>query len=198
MHISEGVLTLPTLAAGWAATGAGVWLGLRRLPSKSLVSAGILSAAFYLASLIHVPIGPSSVHLILNGLVGLLLGWAAYPVILVGLTLHALMFQFGGLTVLGVNTTIMALPAVAGHLLFARLACGTGPRADAAAFACGALAVGLAAALAGLALALAGEAFLPAAYTLAAAHLPVMVIEGLLTALTLRFLKRVKPELLPA
>jgi cobalt/nickel transport system permease protein len=37
------------------------------------------------ASLIHVPIGPSNAHLILNGLVGLLLGWGAFPAILVAL-----------------------------------------------------------------------------------------------------------------
>ncbi len=43
---------------------------------------------------------------------GLLLGWPAFPAILVGLFLQALLFQFGGLTVLGVNTFNVAVPAV--------------------------------------------------------------------------------------
>ena len=69
-----------------------------------MAQVGILSSAFFMASLIHVPIGPSSVHLLLNGIVGLLLGWGAFPAILVGLALQAMFFQFGGITVLGVNT----------------------------------------------------------------------------------------------
>ena len=40
--------------------------------------AGLLGAAFFVASLIHVPIGFSSAHLILNGLLGVVLGWAAF------------------------------------------------------------------------------------------------------------------------
>ena len=35
-------------------------------------------------------------HLVLNGLMGLLLGWLAVPAILVALFLQALLFQFGG------------------------------------------------------------------------------------------------------
>ena len=43
-------------------------------------------------------------HLILNGLLGMLLGWAAFPSIFVALMLQAILFQYGGITVLGVNT----------------------------------------------------------------------------------------------
>src|SRR4030042_6506194 len=78
----------------------------------------VLSSAFFVASLIRVPIGPSSVHLVLNGLVGVLLGWMAFPSILVALALQALLFQFGGFTSLGVNTFNMAAPAVMAYYLF--------------------------------------------------------------------------------
>jgi cobalt/nickel transport system permease protein len=44
----------------------------------------VLSATFFVASLIHVPVGPSSVHLIMSGLAGLVLGWTAFPALFVG------------------------------------------------------------------------------------------------------------------
>ena len=55
---------------------AGTAVGLKKLKEDKIPQAAILSAAFFVASLIHVPIGPSSVHLILNGIVGLMLGFS--------------------------------------------------------------------------------------------------------------------------
>ena len=77
MHIAEGVLSAPILIAGGAACAAGLAVGLKRLPTDRLATVAIFSATFFIASLIHVPVGPSSVHLLLNGLIGLILGWAA-------------------------------------------------------------------------------------------------------------------------
>jgi cobalt/nickel transport system permease protein len=74
---------------------AGTAIGLKKIDYDHLGRVGILSATFFVASLVHVPIWPSSVHLILNGVVGLLLGWAAFPAILVALLLQAVFFQFG-------------------------------------------------------------------------------------------------------
>lgn len=198
MHISEGVLSPSVLIAGAALTATGVAIGLRGLDHEEIPSTGILSAAFFVASLVHVPIGPSSVHLILNGLLGLILGWKAFPAILVGLALQALLFQFGGITSLGVNTLNMALPAVICYYLF-----GWGVKKGArqivftvTAFACGACAVLISGVLVGFSLYLTGEAFLPAAKLVVAAHIPVMLIEGGLTTACALFLRNVKPELL--
>ncbi len=121
MHISEGVLSGSVLLTGGALAAAGTAIGLKKLDYDRIAQVGILSSAFFVASLIHVNIGPSSVHLILNGIVGLLLGWAAFPAILVALTLQSLFFQFGGITALGVNTVIMGLPAVLCYYLFGSL-----------------------------------------------------------------------------
>ncbi|HIJ20834.1 MAG TPA: cobalt transporter CbiM, partial [Deltaproteobacteria bacterium] len=108
MHISEGILSGPVLISGVALAAAGTAIGLKKLDYERIPRAAILAASFFVASLIHVPVGPSSVHLILNGIVGLILGWGAFPVILVALVLQAIFFQFGGITTLGVNTMIMA------------------------------------------------------------------------------------------
>ncbi len=198
MHISEGVLSPSVLLAGAVLTTAGVAIGLRKLDQKEIPSMGILSAAFFVGSLVHVPLGPASVHLVLNGLLGFILGWKAFPAILVGLALQGLLFQYGGITTLGANTFNMALPAVICCYLF-----GWGVRAGTSqivlgvtAFACGSCAVLMSGVLVGFSLFLTGEAFLPAAKLVVAAHVPVMIIEGSLTAACAMFLRRVKPELL--
>ena len=118
MHISEGVLSPAVLAGGAALTAVGTAIGFKKMDYEAIPRVAILAAAFFVATLIHVPVGPVGLHLVLNGLMGLLLGWLAVPAILVALFLQALLFQFGGLTVLGVNTVIMALPAVVCFYLF--------------------------------------------------------------------------------
>jgi cobalt/nickel transport system permease protein len=120
MHISEGVLSAPVLIGGGILAVAGVGIGLKKLDYERVPRVAVLSAAFFVASLIHLPVGPSSVHLVLNGLVGVLLGWAAFPALLIGLLLQAVLFGFGGLTVLGVNTVVMGIPALACYVLFSR------------------------------------------------------------------------------
>jgi cobalt/nickel transport system permease protein len=196
MHISEGILSLPVLAGGAALGLAGVAWGLRRLPMDRLPQTAILSAAFFVASLIHVPVPPTQAHLLLNGLLGLLLGWAAFPAILVALSLQALLFQFGGLTTLGINTFNMALPALLCWLCLRRLLTrGKKWRLLAGALAGmgGVLGAGL---LVSCSLALSGEDFYGLALLVLLAHIPVMIIEGIITALLVEYLARVKPELL--
>lgn len=198
MHISEGVLSPAVLLGGAALAAAGVTVGMKNMKQKEIPTIGILSAAFFVASLIHVPAGPVSAHLILNGLVGLVLGWKAFPAILVGLALQALLFQFGGITTLGVNTLNMALPAIICYHLFKNgLKTDTGRHTVMiCAFATGFFSVLLSGVMVGLSLYLTGKAFLPAAKLVVAAHLPVMFIEGVLTTTCILFLKKVRPEIL--
>ena len=197
MHISEGVLSGPVLVSGMALTAAGTAIGLRKLDYDRIAKAGVLSAAFFVASLIHVPIGPANVHLILNGIVGLLLGWGAVPVILVALLLQGIIFQFGGITTLGVNTLIMAGPAVICYYLFGRLLWKKPLVSSFGAFACGALSVLIGGIMVGLALIFTEENFFEIALLVVAAHIPVMIIEGFITAFAVSFLKKVQPDMLP-
>ena len=128
---------------------------------------------------------------------GILLGWAAFPAILVALILHGVFFQFGGITTLGVNTIIMALPAVLCYLIFGRLIHMGSRTAAAAAFACGLLSVLLSGLIVGLALIFTEENFLEVSGLIIAAHIPVMIIEGIVTAACVTFLRKVRPEMLP-
>lgn len=197
MHISEGVLSAPVLIAGAAMAVSGTAIGYRKLNYERIPQVAVLSAAFFIATLVHVPIGPSNVHLILNGLMGLLLGWVAFPAILVGLLLQAVLFQYGGLTSLGVNTVVMALPAVACFYMFRA---GVRNKNTAiclfSAFLCGFISVLLGSVLVAFALVFTGEAFLAAAKVIVIAHVPIMIIEGIISAACIRFLKKVKPEIL--
>jgi cobalt/nickel transport system permease protein len=197
MHISEGILSGPVLVSGGVVAAAGTAVGLKKLDYDRIARAGILSAAFFVASLIHVPIGPANAHLILNGLVGLLLGWAAFPAILVALVLQAVLFQFGGITALGVNTMIMALPAVICYLVFSPFLHKRPLVSLSAAFSCGFLSVLLGVVVLGLALIFTEENFFEVSAVIMAGHIPVMIIEGGITAACVSFLKKVHPEMLP-
>lgn len=198
MHISEGVLSAPVLAGGAVLACLGVYWGLKHADRENTVLCGLLSAAFFVASLIHVPIGPGSAHLVLNGLLGIFLGWMAFPAILLALVFQAILFQYGGITTLGVNTFTMAFSAVLAGYLFRGLLSLIPGRIGVliAAFCAGFLGVALAALLTALALAFTAEGFKTAAYMLLIAHIPVMLVEALICAAAVAFIARVSPAIL--
>jgi cobalt/nickel transport system permease protein len=199
VHISEGVLSGPVLITGAVLAAGGVAAGLKRMEPERVPAVALLASAFFVASLIHVPLGPGSVHLVLNGLAGLILGWAAFPALLVGLALQAVLFQFGGLTTLGVNTFSMAFPAVLVSYVFRPFA-GSGRQAlvFSAGAICGALSVLASGLLIAACLVFTGEHFWEVAQLTVVAHLPVMLVEGVLTGFCVIFLRKVKPEMLGA
>ena len=199
MHIAEGVLSPPVLCAGAFLTACGTALGLKRLATNQIITTGILSALFFLASLIHIPIGISSAHLVGSGIIGIVLGWSAFPAILLALMLQAVFFQFGGITVLGVNTCTMASSAVVSWYFF-RLGLTIAPSHKGlliVSFCTGIIGVASAAFFTAVALAFSEEAFVTAACALFIAHLPIMIAEGFIASFTFSFIARVRPEVLP-
>ncbi len=198
MHIAEGVLSAPVLLVGAVVAAGLTGVGVKKTDQDRIPVVAVMAAAFFIASLVHIPLGPASVHLILNGLMGALLGWACVPALLVGLGLQAVLFQFGGLTVLGVNTVIMAAPALSLGLVLRPVIQGRGVVAVAASFCVGMGGVIGAGCVAALALYASGEEFLSAAQLLLAAHLPVALLEGGVTAIVVGSLKRIRPEVFTA
>jgi cobalt/nickel transport system permease protein len=132
VHIPDGILPAQVCAAGYAITGLATWYSLRQInrkpdPTAEIPKASLLTAAFFVASSIYIPIPPASVHLILNGLLGVVLGYFAFPAILIGLLFQALVIGHGGLTTLGVNAAMMGIPALlAYHIFQLRLSIGKG------------------------------------------------------------------------
>ncbi|WP_298755766.1 cobalt transporter CbiM [uncultured Campylobacter sp.] len=119
MHISEGVLSAPVLLAGWTVTAPAVAAILWRVRQSEIPRIACFSALFFVASFVHLPVGVSSMHLMLSGLVGAFLGSRAILAIFVALFLQGVFFGFGGLSVLGVNTAVIGFPAVLGRLFAA-------------------------------------------------------------------------------
>jgi cobalt/nickel transport system permease protein len=195
MHISEGILSAPVLVSGGLIAATGTVIGLKKIDYEQIMPTALLSSAFFVASLVHVPLGPGSVHLVLNGLLGIVLGWAGFPAILIALFLQALFFQFGGMVVLGVNTVTMAVPAICCYYL-ARPWLASPKTRPYAAFAAGALAIFLSSLLMALALALSDAGFMGIARVVVAANVPIMLIEGCITMFVVGFLARVQPEIL--
>ncbi len=197
-HIPDGVLSAPVLIGGSVASAALLGIALRRLDYDRIPQVAVLASVFFVASLAHLPIGPTSVHPLLGGLMGLVLGWAAVPAIFVALLLQAVFFGFGGLTVLGVNVFNMALPALLiAATLRPALRRAARPRA---AFAIGAVAGGcavlLTATLVCTALALSGPEFVPALGIILISYGPLALMEGAVTGAAVLLLRQTKPELL--
>jgi len=197
MHISEGVLSGPVLASGALIAFAGTSIGLKKIDYDHIVHVAILASSFFVASLIHVNIGPASTHLILNGILGLLLGFAAFPAILTALLLQSVFFQYGGLTALGVNVVIMAVPAVLSHYLFLPFL-GRSPRLTfVAGFLAGLLSILLSSLLLGAALWFTDQNFFEISLAIILANIPIMIIEGIVTGFCVAFLLKVYPEIIP-
>ena len=196
MHISDGVLPISVTIGGYVACAALAAWSARRTHSDELPKLAVVTAAFFVASLIHVPFGPTSVHLIIPGLTGALLGPAAFLSIGLGLLLQSLLFQFGGLTALGANALMMGLPALACGWFFQKFKGQTRTRQMVIGGVAGAAGTILAAVILALLLATGGEDFFGVAKIALAAHIPVILIEGGISAFTVGFLARVKPALL--
>lgn len=210
MHIPDGILPAAVSGAGYAAAAPVLWYSLRKIkgegdPRESIPKASLLTAAFFVVSWIHIPVWPASVHLVLNGLLGAVLGYFAFPAIVIGLFFQAVMFQHGGLTTLGVNALIMGVPAILSYYIFRLRNLGgrdsrwkTGVFGFLSGF-CG-IGVGVAIFMvilinnvpAGFDV----QTERAATYALALGHVPLMFIEGTFTAFVTIFLRKVRPGML--
>src|SRR5579875_3575844 len=216
MHLSDGVLTAPWLAAGFILSGLLALIAAYRVREEEIPRIAVLSAAFFVATLMHLPLGPTSVHLLFNGLVGVLLGRRAPLAILIGLTLQAALLGHGGFTTIGINACIMTLPALLAAALFSALRryvlaarqnrVAHGPRrspslAATVTWLCGCF-LGMISVLSTLALQAmvllwGGVEDWPSIVRLIFyAHLPLVVLEGVVLGFTIDFLTRVKPDML--
>lgn len=195
MHLSEGLLRPEILIGGAVLSGVCVLYAFKTLKDDEIPKTAVLSALFFLASFVHIPIGPTSVHLVLGGIVGALLGFRAFISIFIALLLQGLLFGFGGLTTLGINLFNLATPTLLAYALFQ---CSTTKRwlKDLLWFLVGFVPLSVSAFLLSVTLAFNGDVFMDAAKLALVAHLPLMFIEGFMTLFALRFIEKVAPTLL--
>lgn len=195
MHISDGILSGAVAADSYALAIGLTALGLWKTKPERLPQTGVIASAFFVASLIHVPIGPTSEHLVLNGLAGVVLGISAFPAIFVALFLQALLFGHGGVQSLGFNACAMGIPALAAWGLFELFKSRVWLR-WVGGFLAGSLAVAMSGAMVFAVLVYMGDEWRGVARYAFVLHVPVMAVEGLITASAVAFLARVKPEIL--
>ncbi|MEM9775296.1 MAG: cobalt transporter CbiM [Chloroflexota bacterium] len=211
MHIPDGLIPATVAAGGYVIAGALTYYSVRKInqaenAQEQIPKVALMTAAFFITSLIHIPIPPTSIHPLLSGLVGALLGWFAMPSILIGLLLQAMIFGHGGLTTLGVNAVILGVPAIIAHFAFqgTKRALSNNKRGlSISGFVAGAVGVGLSVLLffGFIFLTIPADIIDPAAerqatWLLTLAHSPLILVEGFLTAALVGYLNRVKPELL--
>lgn len=210
MHIASGLIPPSTCISGYAIAGGLTWYSLRQInqrpnPQQDIPKASLLAAAFFIISSIHLPLPPTSLHLVLNGLLGVILGYYAIPAILIGLFFQAVMFGHGGLDTLGVNAAIMGVPALFAFYLF-KLGQPLGRKSAVwtrlFAFLAGAGALGLSAtlftlvAIASIADSLNAQTERAIAWVALGGYGIQALVEGTFTAMLVAFLEQVKPELL--
>jgi cobalt/nickel transport system permease protein len=196
VHISDGVLAPAFWGVGLAAAAVLVVVSAYRVAEEEIPRIALLTAAFFVASSIHVKVPPTSVHLLLNALVGIVLGRRSPLAVAVGLLLQMALLGHGGYTSLGVNTLVIAWPALLARPLYRGLE-NLCRRPSAAGFGTGFLIVVLTAFLNAAALIVGGtEDWTILAAPVFLAHGVLGVIEGLIVGTIVGYLAKVKPELL--
>jgi len=198
VHLSDGAIADAWVAGGFAVGALLLLVALYRFREDEVPRIGVLTAAFFVGSSIHIKLAilPTSVHLILNGLVGVVLGRRAPLAVTIGLGLQYLLLAHGGYTTLGLNACVVGIPAVLAGMAYPLL-----KRLGVPAFARGVILGGAAAAgavaLNFLVLLFAGkEDWATLAKLVLLAHAPVVVIEALMLGVIVRYVEKVKPEML--
>ena len=209
MHIPDGIL--PPLVWGGAtvATIATTAFALRKInqqddPRAEVPKAALLTAAFFIASSLYIPIpGLTSAHLMLAGTMGIMLGWFAFPSIVIGLILQAVVFGHGGITTIGANALILGIPALTMAGLFSIVRQRQqGNLVLLFAFIAGSLGVVMAATIFyGLIIGTIPADINAAAETrattlLVLAHAPIAIVEGLFTAFLVNYFRKTRPEMI--
>lgn len=195
MHISDGILSSEVVIATSIISLGLVAISLKNLKNQNIALISAMSAIFFIASFVHIPLGPTQIHLVLIGVIGILLGSGVFLAIAIALLLQATLLGYGGLSSLGANIIIMALPAYLIYL-FTKSKILNFLTEKLKYFAVGFLSVFLATVFLCLILVLAKQEYLLAAYTIILANIPAMIIEGLVTLFLINYLKKSVPHFL--
>lgn len=196
MHVADGVLSV-SVAIGTTVAAVGlIAYSLKGIKEEEVPKISLLTGAFFVSSLINIPIGPTSVHPLLGGFLGLVLGRRAPVGIFIGLILQATLFQHGGLSTLGANTLLMSLPALFIYWL-STIFHKKSPFIKG--FFAGFLAICGGVALLIILLLFSdqryGEGTFSVINILLIAYLPLALLEGVLTGFSVKYLYSVRPSL---
>lgn len=194
MHISDGVLNIE-VASTLAVASIGLCAySIKKIKNENIALVASMSALFFIASFIHIPLGPTQIHLLLIGVIGLFLGNLVFLSVSIALLLQAVLLGYGGLSSLGANIIIMAIPAYFVYLIskieFFKLI-----NEKIRFFIYGFLGIFFSVVFLALVLLFSDEKYEIASYSIFLANLPAMVLEGFITLFLLMYVKKSIPKL---
>ncbi len=188
MHISEGVLSTEVIVVSTIILAPLIINSVRKLHHEDISKVALISALFFVISTVHLPIGVTSVHFMMLGIIGIMLGWHSFTALLIALLLQALLIGFGGISSLAVNTLNTGVGAMVGFYLF-RILKDTFPP-TVVSFLVGFLPVLVAAIGIAVALLFSNGEFLSVAKVALLAHFPLAVVEGVIMIFLFRTLQK--------
>ncbi|MFC7132514.1 MULTISPECIES: energy-coupling factor ABC transporter permease [Salinibaculum] len=204
MHIPDGFLDLPVLAACWVLAAGAFAIASRRasdrLGGDRTALVGVAAAGIFAAQLLNWPIpGGTSAHFVGGAFAGILLGpWLGVMAMTAVVTIQALVFGDGGLLALGANLAAMAvLDVLVGYALFRLL---RSYHETAAAFVAGWGAITVSAAFVGVAAGFSSAFAWDLATTvtvMTGGHAVLGLVEGAITATVYAALVDARPDLVP-
>jgi len=208
MHISNGIIGIPVSAVAFVLAAAGVAVCLAKaradLDDRLAPMAGLVAAFIFAVQMLNFPVLPGvSGHLLGGALAAMLVGpWVGTLCVALVLTVQALLFADGGLTALGLNILNMGVfgtfAAYGLIVVLFRLLPRTSSGLVAVAWIGAVVSVVVASQGFVLEYALGGTTDLSLAGiagTMAGVHLLIGVGEGLITAITVGTVAKVRPDL---
>lgn len=138
LHAPDGFLSVPVAIAMWVMTVAVLTVAVRRtngaLDERAVPLMGVMAAFIFAAQMFNFPVaGGTSGHLLGGVLAAILLGpWAGTLVMACVVAVQALLFQDGGLVVMGANIFNMGIVGtLGGYYVYRLLASALGGEARA-------------------------------------------------------------------
>ncbi|MFW3425748.1 cobalt transporter CbiM [Aliarcobacter butzleri] len=195
MHISDGIISIEVATVSAVATLAFCIYSFKNLTNEKIALVASMSALFFVTSFIHIPFGVTQIHLMLIGFIGIFLGSLAFISIAIALILQALLLGFGGISSLGANILVMALPAYLVYLIF-KLEILKKLNEKVKFFLVGFLGVFISSLLLFTVLVFSKDEYLAVAYSIIAVNIPTMILEGIVTMFLLLYIKKSMPKLL--
>ncbi len=197
MHIADGVLGFEVTIVVSTVAVFGLLKAIKELKNEDISITAVCSAMFFIASFIHIPFGLTQIHLILLGVIGILISWSSFVSIFVALLLQALLLGYGGISSLGVNLFIMAMPAVIIYYLY-NFEIIKNLNDKIKFFLVGFLGTFFATLFLTLILYFSKQEFNYVALSIFGVNIITMVIEGIVSMFLLLFIKKVYPKILKA
>ncbi|HHX23972.1 MAG TPA: cobalt transporter CbiM [Thermoanaerobacterales bacterium] len=193
MHLADGVLSTPVIVATYGVAIAGMAYAAKGIKDEDIPKTSLMAGTFFAVSLISIPVPPTSVHPLLCGLIGIILGKKAPLAFFPALLLQALLFKHGGLTALGANTVMLSIPAYLSYILFNKVPI---KKASVKGGMIGAISVIMTVTILIILLALTDARFASGDFSVVqiaiVGHIPIMIIEAIITAFAVQFLEKNK------